>query len=219
MFDLPQGQVLREAPRELKGKHGPKGWGVDKRLRRAATTQYLMAHMNESIDLWCNEVGGLPRLHGKREARRERARALGRQGPRDGVEAHRRVRRGGALRGISGEALDVFLTTEDAKAVAAFRKAAPENWNVVVYEAAVSSDKVLYGRHGGGPGAEPQAGLPLAGRARAGHAGRRLRHHVRLQLVAAHGGAGLGRDLRVDVTPAAGAASGVAPRRWRPTRT
>ena len=48
----------------------------------------------------------------------------------------------------TGEALDVFLTTEDAKAVAAFRKAAPENWNVVVYEAAVSSDKVLYGRHG-----------------------------------------------------------------------
>ena len=39
-------------------------------------------------------------------------------------------------------------TTEDAKAVAAFRKAAPENWNVIVYEAAVSSDKVLYGRHG-----------------------------------------------------------------------
>ena len=48
----------------------------------------------------------------------------------------------------SGEALDVFLTTEDAKAVAAFRKAAPENWNVIVYEEAVSSDKVLYGRHG-----------------------------------------------------------------------
>ena len=47
-----------------------------------------------------------------------------------------------------GFGMDVFLTTEDAKAVAAFRKAAPENWNVVVYDAAVSSDKVLYGRHG-----------------------------------------------------------------------
>ena len=39
-------------------------------------------------------------------------------------------------------------------------------------------------------GAEPQrVGLPLAGRARVGHAGRRLRDHVGLELVAAHGGA------------------------------
>ena len=49
LFDLPRDKSCAKHLVSWKGKHGPKGWGVDKRLRRAATTQYLMAHMNASI--------------------------------------------------------------------------------------------------------------------------------------------------------------------------
>lgn len=49
LFALPRDRSCSAHHISWKGKHGPRGWGVDKRLRRAATTQYLFAHMNSTI--------------------------------------------------------------------------------------------------------------------------------------------------------------------------
>ena len=150
LFALPRDKYCSKHLVSWKGKHGPKGWGVDKRLRRAATTQYLMAHMNETVYEDAAQTAAYRAL--TREAQRrvvsvhvrwgDKGREMALRPINEYVEAVKNVTK------YTGEALDVFLTTEDAKAVAAFRQAAPENWNVIVYDAAVSSDKVLYGRHG-----------------------------------------------------------------------
>ena len=63
LFNLPEGQVLLEASGELEGQARAERLGRRQAVAGAATTQYLMAHMNSSI-YGCSN-GGLSRLRGE----------------------------------------------------------------------------------------------------------------------------------------------------------
>ena len=158
------------------------------------------------------QVSGRPRsLHKRRplpafEARAGRQKGTvvsvhltceqGRQLAGDGVEAHRRqVPRARLRHGVGrGEALWNAKTTTEAPCVAAFRNWI---WNRRSRRALVEIPAGRCGMADQARNARVEELPSCIGGSRAGHAGRRVRDHVGLELVAAHGGPA-GSDLEPD---------------------
>jgi len=135
LFSLPRTRSCKGSQLvNWKGKAG----GV-KPLRRAASIQYVLSHVNRSVydaaratSVYATMAASARPLVSVHVRWGDKYREMRLRPISDYVAGVRNV-----TRNTAGP-VDVFLTTEDRRAVDAFREAAPNEWRVLLYEAAVA---------------------------------------------------------------------------------